>query len=188
MLKRIEAILRSPLLWMKYRSIRFERIGPGCVYQSLSSTFVYADKISMGSNVHVGPRAMLDGAGGIFIGDGTILAPEVTFFSRTHNFNGNVKALPFDDVVLVAPVRIGRYVWIGTRAIVLPGVTIGDGAVVGAGAVVSKDVPPCAVVVGNPGRVVRFRDREQFEALASEPNAFVFQKFGHQKVFRDLRP
>ena len=122
------------------------------------------------------------------MGDGCILAPEVMVFSRSHNFDHDAQALPFDNVVLVAPVHIGRYVWIGTRAIILPGVSIGDGAVVGAGAVVSKDVPSCAVVVGNPARVVRFRDRDQFEALANEPDSFVYRRFGHSKVFRERNP
>ncbi len=59
------------------------------------------------------------------------------------------------------PVRIGDDVWIGMRAVVLAGVTIGDGAVVGAGAVVAEDVPPMAVVAGNPARVVRLLDGPQ---------------------------
>jgi maltose O-acetyltransferase len=184
MLRRIELMLWRILLWKKYRFIRLASEGAGCVYQSLSSTFLSADKISMAANVNIGPDAMLDAAGGIVLGEGTILAPEVKIFSRSHNFDNDLQALPFDNVVLVAPVWIGRYVWIGTRAIVLPGVTIGDGAVVGAGAVVSKDVPSCAVVVGNPARVVRFRDKEQFEALARESSSFVYEKFGHGKVLR----
>ena len=53
------------------------------------------------------------------------------------------------------PVRIGRDVWIGGGAIILPGVTIGDRAVIGAGSVVTKDIPPNTVAVGNPCRVVR---------------------------------
>lgn len=187
MLKWVSSAIRALLLKLKYRSIKFRQVGSGCVYQSLSSTFVSAEKISLGANVHIGPSALLDAAGEIFIDDGTILAPEVKLFSRTHNFDQNVQALPFDNVMFVAPVRIGRYVWIGTRAIVLPGVTIGDGAVVGAGSVVSKDVPKCAVAVGNPARIVRFRDREQFEALIREPNVFVYQKLGHGKIFRPLQ-
>src|ERR1022692_3366992 len=56
-----------------------------------------------------------------------------------------------------APVIIADDVWIGARAIILPGVTVGSGSIIGAGAVVSKDVPPGAVVVGNPARIVRNR-------------------------------
>jgi maltose O-acetyltransferase len=184
MLKRIELILRGLLVHIKYRSVRFLSLGEGCLYKSLSSNFSNANKISLGNNVHIGPGAMLDGAGGITVGDGSILAPEVNVFSRSHNFDDNVQALPFDNVMLVAPVHIGRFVWIGTRVIVLPGVSIGDGAVIGAGAVVSKDIPSYAVAVGNPARVVRFRDRTRFEELKRESTPFVYQKFGHAKVFR----
>ena len=56
-----------------------------------------------------------------------------------------------------SPVTLGHDVWIGHGAVVLPGVTVGSGAAVGAGAIVTKDVPPFAVVVGNPGRVLRYR-------------------------------
>lgn len=63
-------------------------------------------------------------------------------------------------------VKIGNDVWIGARAIILPAVTIGDGAIIGAGAVVTHDVPPYAVVAGAPARIVRFRyDKNQIEKL-----------------------
>ena len=56
-----------------------------------------------------------------------------------------------------APIRVADGVWIGARAIVLPGVSIGEGAIVGAGAVVTRDVPPWAIVAGNPAKIVRWR-------------------------------
>jgi acetyltransferase-like isoleucine patch superfamily enzyme len=64
------------------------------------------------------------------------------------------------------PVTLGHDVWIGHGAIVLPGITIGTGAAIGAGTIVTKDVPPFAIVVGNPGRVLRLRFPEPIiEAL-----------------------
>lgn len=172
------------LVWRKYRTIRFREIGERCQYKSLRSTFAWSENISLGNDVHIGPGALLDAAGSIEIGEGSILGPSVSVYSRSHNFDEDVQALPFDNVMLVAPVRIGRYVWIGARAIVLPGVAIGDGAVIGAGAVVTKDVPSCAVVVGNPARVVRYRNRDRFAQLEKEDLAFVYSKFGHVKIFR----
>src|SRR5262249_538824 len=67
---------------------------------------------------------------------------------------------PLDGAAAARPVRVGRNVWIGFHACVRPGVTIGDGAVVGARSVVAQDVPPYAVVAGNPARVIRRLDRE----------------------------
>lgn len=76
-------------------------------------------------------------------------------FYSTNTHTANFRICP--EVAEYRPITIGNDVWIGTRAIVLDGVTIGDGAIVGAGAVVSKDVPPYAIVGGVPARVIRFR-------------------------------
>ena len=127
---------------------------------------------------------MIDATGDVEIGDGTVIAPEVWMYSRTHNFDCSVEALPFDNVVLAKKIYIGKYVWIGARAIILPGVSIGDGAVIGAGAVVSRDVPSCAVAAGNPARVVKHRDRGRFNELMSAPRPFVYEKLGHKKIVR----
>lgn len=80
-------------------------------------------------------------------------------FKSTHAcFFNPVLGHCFQDRLEFTPIHIGNDVWIGSHALLLPHVrTIGDGAVVAAGAVVNKDVPPYAVVVGNPARVVRFR-------------------------------
>ncbi len=80
-------------------------------------------------------------------------------FKSTHAFFFNsVTGYTENDLTAFIPISIGNDVWLGTNAIILPNVrNIGDGAIVAAGAVVNKDVPPYAIVVGNPGRVVRFR-------------------------------
>lgn len=67
-------------------------------------------------------------------------------------------ALPFDNKIIVAPVTIERNVWIGDGVCIMPGVIIHEGAVIGACAVVAKDVPKCAVVIGNPSRIVKYRN------------------------------
>ena len=85
--------------------------------------------------------------------------------------------------MITANVIIGDYVWIGRRVIVLPGVQIGKGAVVGAGSIVSKDIPDYAVAVGNPAKVVKYRDSIVFEDLFNKNDSFVYDVFGHTKVF-----
>lgn len=81
-------------------------------------------------------------------------------------------------------ISLGNNVWIGRRAMIMPGVTIGKGAVIGGGAVVSKDVPDYAVVVGNPAKVVKYRDKEVFEKLYNENEPFVYNKVGHKKEIK----
>lgn len=168
----------------RFRNVRLKSEGHGCKYKALTSVFCASERLSLGDHVHIGPGAMIDATGGVEIGDGTVIAPEVWIYSRTHNFSDSVQALPFDNVMLCKRVEIGRYVWIGARVIVLPGVKIGDGAVIGAGAVVSKDVPDCAVAVGNPARIVKYRDRARFDDLVASPEPFVYRKFGHEKMLK----
>jgi len=83
----------------------------------------------------------------VVIGDNCIFGPQVAIRDDdAHEIIGSAR---------MAPIIIGDNVWVGTRAIILKGVTIGDGAIVAAGAVVTKDVPPRAIVGGNPARVIR---------------------------------
>ncbi len=170
-------------LWIayKYRNIQFKKLGKNCQYRWPTGRLVGADYIALADHVHIGSGCDIDGTGGLSIGRGTILAPEVMILSRTHNFNDELKALPFDDRYLTAPVTIGQYVWIGARAIILPGVTIGDGAVIGAGTVVHQDVAAASIVAGNPARVVGTRDVATFKRLINEEEPFVYARFGHAK-------
>lgn len=172
------------LSFIKYRNVIFKSIGYDCSYKSIRSVFLYTENIILGNHVSIGPNAHLDGAGGITIGNGVIMAPNVTIYSRSHNFSENLQALPFDQVMHCAEVKIGDYVWIGSHVIILPGVEIGKGCVIGAGSVVSKNIPDYGVAVGNPAKVVKYRDSERFEALARETEPFVYEKLGHKKIFK----
>lgn len=176
--------LNSVLIYLKYININFSNIGKNCQYKSLKSSFSYASNIKLGDNVYIGPEANFDGAGGIKIGNGVIFAPKVTIYSRTHNFNYNLSALPFDNIMICAEVKIGDYVWIGANVIILPGVSIGNGVIIGAGAVVAKDIPDYAVAVGNPAKVIKFRNKEAYDKLSNEEQPFVYEKLGHGKIFR----
>lgn len=93
--------------------------------------------------------------GGIMIEDDVQIAANVQHLSNNHD--------PYDRQILTCkPIRICRGVWIGAGATVLPGVTIGKHAIVGAASVVTKDVPDYAVVAGNPARVIKMLDKEKF--------------------------
>jgi virginiamycin A acetyltransferase len=91
--------------------------------------------------------------GVLIIADVLHSADRVSTFPLMSRFGG----VPRDPATRQRPVTIGNDVWIERRAMLLPGVTIGDGAVIVAGAVVSEDVPPYAIVSGNPAKLVRYR-------------------------------
>ena len=124
--------INTILLFFKFKNIKFAHLGNNCDYKYLNSFYSFADRIFLYDYVHIGDKCQIDGAGTIVIGRGSRIAPEVIIYSRSHNFEKNPKALPYDNTMIIAPVTIGEFVWIGTRVMILPGVTIGDGAIIGA--------------------------------------------------------
>ena len=88
----------------------------------------------------------------ITIGDGTLIGPNVTIATAIHPEDPKIRQTGYQYNL---PVTIGKNVWIGSGAIILPGVKIGDDSIIGAGSVVTKDIPNGVVAVGNPCRVLR---------------------------------
>ncbi|MEU7841889.1 acyltransferase [Micromonospora sp. NPDC049114] len=121
------------------------------------------ETIEVGHNVDLGHRPIIIAARSrIRIGDNVMFGPEVTIRGGNHRIDRvGVPMISVEksasDGALDRGVAIGDDVWVGTRAVILHGVTIGRGAVVGAGAVVTRSVPPYAIVAGNPARVIRLR-------------------------------
>lgn len=108
--------------------------------------------IRIGNNCVINRKVHLDGRSGISIGNNVNISFEVCVLTLGHDHNSP----KFDAVG--APVAVGDHVWIGARAMILPGVTLGEGAVVAAGAVVTKDVPPYTVVAGVPAKIIGHRN------------------------------
>lgn len=104
--------------------------------------------VTIGEDTIVGFRTFLDGRAPLMIGDHVDIASEAMIYNSEHDLGSE------DFRVIEAPVTVEDYVFIGPRAIILPGVKIGKGAVVAAGAVVSKDVEPFTIVGGVPARVI----------------------------------
>lgn len=104
----------------------------------------------IGRNVFINMGCKFQDQGGLTIGDGALIGHNVVIATLNHDLDPARRA----DVV-PAPVVIGDDAWIGSNATILPGVTIGDGAVVAAASVVTRDVPAGTVVVGSPARVIR---------------------------------
>ena len=111
------------------------------------NSFVTGNNIVIGDYSTIGRRTYLDGRGGLKIGNCVSISPDVQLITASHDKDDP----DFKNVLL--PVIIEDYVWIGTRAIILPGVTLGFGCVVAAGAVVTKSIPPFAVAAGVPAKV-----------------------------------
>jgi maltose O-acetyltransferase len=113
-----------------------------------------------GSNIHLGEKVFFNfgcvvlDVCEIRIGSFTLFGPAVQIYAATHPMNAELRR----KVELGKPITIGSDVWVGGGAVICPGVTIGDRAVIGAGSVVTRDVPDGVVAAGNPARVLRAID------------------------------
>jgi maltose O-acetyltransferase len=126
-------------------------VGEGTVVMP-SFTCDYGYNIRLGRNVFINYQCVFLDCALIEIGNHVQIGPAVQLYTAIHPLDPAVRRSGLESA---RPIRLGNDVWIGGGAVVLPGVTIGDRGVVGAGAVVVRDVPPDTVVVGNPARVVR---------------------------------
>lgn len=119
--------------------------------------------IRIGAGTKIQPYVHIGAVRKVTIGRGVLMASRVYITDHDHDF-----ADPFDPVVSnarvrVAPVTIGDYAWLGEGAMVLKGVHVGERSIVGAGSIVTKDVPPLSIVVGSPAKVVQRYDEEARE-------------------------
>jgi maltose O-acetyltransferase len=117
--------------------------------------FSDGSQITIGDHSGIGVNCYLYGE--IRIGNDVMMGPEVIVLTINHQFDRLDVPMRLQSYYPPKPVTIGDDVWIGTRVIILPGVTIGKGVIIGAGAVVTRDVPDYAIVGGNPANVIRYR-------------------------------
>ncbi|WP_430481923.1 DapH/DapD/GlmU-related protein [Rossellomorea marisflavi] len=115
----------------------------------------FGKNISIGKDVFFNTGCSFQDRGGIHIGDGSLIGMNVNIATLNHGLDMKTR-----NTTYASPVTIGKSVWIGSGATILPGVTIGDRAVVAAGAVVTKDVPEGTVVAGVPAKVVKTIEEE----------------------------
>lgn len=191
-------ILYSLRDWIRrpfeFRSRRLVRFGPGV---KLGKHVLIGDYSFIGANAVIGPNRVI-------IGRYSSVGPDVLVGSNIHPLS-----TPSTSSVFYSPlwgaksdgrsshnnqsVSIGNDVWIGTRAMIMPGVKVSDGAVVAAGAIVTKDVPPYAIVGGVPARIIRYRFSSDLidELLCScwwekDPGQLNLDNFGVDYVGQDL--
>lgn len=117
----------------------------------------YGYNIKLGDSVFMNYNCCILDVCEVEIGDSTLLAPNVQIYTATHPMDAESR---IKGVEMAKPIKIGSAVWIGGGAIICPGVTIGDRSVVGAGAVVTRDVPTDVFVAGNPARVIKDIDNK----------------------------
>ena len=114
-------------------------------------------EVTFGNHCAVNEFVHILGGGGVAMGDGVWIASHSSLISVTHPTDVEFIG---DHPNIVAPIVIEDHVWIGSRATILPGVKLGKSCVIGAGAVVTKDVPPYAIVTGVPATIQRYKNIE----------------------------
>ncbi len=132
-------------------------IGEQChISSGVSFVINPSGSVTIGNRVYIGKGCFICSNIGIIIGDNTMLAEYVSIIDADHGINKN--SVPIRDQDLKsAPIRIGNDVWIGRGCAVLEGISIGNGAVIGANSVVTRDIPPFAIACGTPARVKKYR-------------------------------
>lgn len=116
----------------------------------------HPQKLEIGNNVLINKYFWANSRGEIEIGNDVIIGPYVMIYSANHNYQKKQELIRKQGTV-TKKVIIGNDVWIGARAVILPGVTIGDGAVIAAGSIVTKNVDPYTVVAGVPAKKIKER-------------------------------
>lgn len=127
----------------------------------------HPNNLSIGYKSVVSGDLFINALGGVKIGKYCHIAKGLTIYSHNHNWKSE-EFIPYDDKNILKSVRIGDCVWIGCNVTISPGVQIGNGAIISSGAVVFGEIPPCAIVRGNPANVIGFRNKEVFEKLYYE--------------------
>ena len=140
----------------------FAEIGDNCYIEPPFHSNFGGEHVHFGNQIYANFGLTLVDDTHIYVGDNTMFGPHVTVATAGHPIDPTLRAKEYQYNM---PIHIGKNCWIGAGALILPGVTIGDNTVIGAGSVVTKDIPSSVVAVGNPCRVMRDvgeHDREYY--------------------------
>lgn len=127
------------------------KIGDGC-YITPNIFFDYGCNTEIGDRVYFNANCIILDCAKVSIGSDTFIGPNCQFYTPIHPLDYKTRNTFIESA---GEIKIGKNCWLGGSVIVLPNVTIGDGCVIGAGAVVTKDIPPNSLAVGNPARVIK---------------------------------
>ncbi len=156
---------------LNYHKIREYYIRMSC--KEVGQSLAVNGKVSgFNKNVIIGDHVSLNGckilgSGEVKFGHYFHSGEDIVIITSNHNYD-NASSIPYDKKRINKAVHIGNFVWLGHGVVICPGVTIGEGAIAAAGSVIVKDVPNHAIVGGNPAKVIKYRNIEQFEQLKKE--------------------
>mgnify|MGYP001172363534 CR=1 FL=1 len=164
-------VLRPAQNWVLFHDtlVQLEQLGslgPGCSVNGPISIGA-PQRTFLGEDVCINRDFVCRGGGQLIIGSHVHFAEQVRIVTENHNFEAP-EALPYDHTRLLRDVIIDDCAWIGERVTLIPGVRIGEGAIVGAGSVVTRDVPPLAIVGGAPAKILRERPADEYRRLRNE--------------------
>lgn len=165
-LLRIDAYMHS--MYKEHYTDLVKKMAASCGAHLTVNGRIFGDiqLLHLGDHVNINPNATFMGKAPIYIGNFFHCGMNITIITSNHNYEGN--KIPYDSTYVSKKVTIEDFVWIGHQVIILPGVTIGEGAIIGAGAVVSKDIPPLAIAAGNPIKIIKYRDSDHYYQLKKE--------------------
>jgi len=143
-------------------------IGPDC---NTNFTIKCPENFRIDKGTVINGYCYIQAYGGVSIGQYCHIGKGLTIFSHNHNYN-STKSIPYDDVDILKPVVIMDFVWCGSNVTIVPGITIGEGAVIGSGSIVTRNIPDCAVVGGNPAKIIKYRNLDEFYRLKKEGKYF----------------
>ncbi|XQY91534.1 acyltransferase [Metabacillus sp. HB246100] len=154
--------IKKPYLTSQIRK-KAKEAGPGLRVNNKSQI---NNHTYIGSNVHFNGMKIV-GKGKVKIGDNFHSGEECLMITDSHNYDTG-KAIPYDNTYIIKDIVIEDNVWLGTRVIILGGVTIEEGAIIQAGSVVVSNVPKGAIYGGHPAKLIKYRDLEHYDKLKKE--------------------
>lgn len=149
--------------WTSYAIHKCNKHGTGL---KVNRKCHFSGNIVFGNNCNFNGMNVI-GQGGVNFGNNFHSGTECMIITQNHNYD-NGEYIPYDDTFIYKHITIEDNVWFGNRVIITGNIKIGEGAIIAAGSVVVKDVPPFAIMGGNPARVIKYRNIEHYNKLKSE--------------------
>lgn len=157
-------IKRFFMLWY-YTSKAKKRMASYGAGLRVNRPCTFTEKVKVGDYCNFNGMQVI-GRGNVSFGNYFHSGTECMLITQNHNYEGDM--IPYDESYIYKTITVGDCVWFGNRVTVVGDVNIGEGSIIAAGAVVTKDVPPYAIVGGNPAKVIKYRNIEHYQRLKSE--------------------